>query len=34
VVRHPLVAAIIDAYDQDPEAAQNPQRRAGADRAS
>ena len=34
VVRHPLVAAIIDAYDQDPEAAQKPQRRAGADRAS
>ena len=25
---------IIDAYDQDPEAAQKPQRRAGADRAS
>jgi phosphate starvation-inducible PhoH-like protein len=34
VVRHPLVAAIIDAYDQDPEAAHKPQRRAGADRAS
>ncbi len=34
VVRHPLVAAIIDAYDQDPEAAQKPQRRAGADRPS
>ena len=34
VVRHPLVAAIIDAYDQDPEAAQKPQRRARADRAS
>ena len=34
VVRHPLVAAIIDAYDQDPEAAQKPQRRAGADRVS
>ena len=34
VVRHPLVAAIIDAYDQDPGAAQKPQRRAGADRAS
>ena len=34
VVRHPLVAAIIDAYDQDPEAAQKPQRRAGADRTS
>lgn len=34
VVRHPLVAAIIEAYDQDPEAAQKPQQRAGADRAS
>ncbi len=33
VVRHPLVAAIIEAYDQDPEAAQKPQQRAGADRA-